>query len=363
MRIPHPPSLSAWMLLGSALLGTGLLGCGRRGAPVPPRLAAPAEAGALRAELTDSTILLTWNRPTRNEDGSPLTDLLEFRLFRAVRPVAPSEARGQVTFSLLATVRAEQPENAVVQDDQYAFRDDGGSAGFTPGLRYSYRVQAVNRRGVAGVQSTEVFVDFTLAPPPPVDLVAVAGDGVVNLTWKPPGGPLPTGAPTPRGYIIYRGLQPGVYGSQPITAGPIVETQFRDTAVENETTYSYVVRSAGGDHPPWRESTNSNEVSATPIDLTPPAPPRRLTAIPAPGVVSLSWGANTEPDLLGYLVYRREPPALTAVRLTDTPVQTTTFTDRAVRPEVTYLYTVTAVDRSSRRNESAPSAEVAVTAP
>lgn len=363
MRMPHPRSLPARMLLGSALLVAGLLGCGRKGAPVPPRPAAPAAVGALRAQLLDNTILLTWNRPTLNEDGSPLADLLEFRLFRAVGPTAPPEARGRLTYSLLATVRADQPENAVVQEGQYGFRDDGGSAGFTPGLRYSYRMQAVNRRGEVGARSAEVFVDFTLAPPPPIDPVAVAGDGVVNLTWKPPEGPVPTGAPAPRGYNIYRGLQPGVYGSQPVNAGPIVQTQFRDTAVVNETTYYYVVRSAGGDRPPWRESTSSNEVSATPIDLTPPAPPRGLTAIPAPGVVSLSWSANTEPDLLGYLVYRRELPGLTPVRLTDAPVQTTTFTDRAVRSGATYLYAVTAVDRSSRRNESAPSVEVSVTVP
>ena len=363
MRFPRPRSLAARMLLGSALLVAGLLGCGRRGAPVPPRPAAPAAVGAPRADLLDSTILLTWNRPTRNEDGSPLTDLLEFRLFRAVGPTAPREARGRLTFSLLATVRADQPENAVVRDDQYAFRDDGGSVGFTPGLRYSYQLQAVNRRGVVGAQSADVWVDFTLAPPPPVGLVAVAGDRVVNLTWKPPAGPIPSGVPSPRGYNIYRGLERGVYGSQPINAGPVVETQFRDAAVENETTYYYVVRSAGGEHPPWRESANSNEASATPIDLTPPAPPRGLTAIPTPGVVSLSWSVNAEPDLLGYLVYRLEPPALTPARLTDTPIQTTTFTDRTVRSGATYSYTITAVDRSRHRNESAPSAEVSVTVP
>jgi len=360
MRIPHPRSPGARMLLGSALLVAGLLGCGRRGAPVPPRPAAPAAVGAFRADLRDSAILLSWTRPTRNEDGSPLTDLLEFRLFRAISAAAPREARGRPPFSLLATVRADQPENAVVRGNQYAFLDDGGSAGLTPGLRYSYRMQAVNRRGVVGAQSAEVSVDFALPPPPPVGLVAVAGDGVVNLTWQPPAGQ--AGA-APRGYNIYRGVQPGVYGSGPVNAGPIVETQFRDAPVANETTYYYVVRSVGGERPPWRESGNSTEVSATPVDLTPPAPPRGLTAIPAPGVVSLTWNANTEPDLLGYLVYRREPPVLNPVRLTEAPVQTTTFTDRAVRSGATYVYTVTAADRSSHRNESAPSSEVPVSLP
>jgi hypothetical protein len=66
---------------------------------------------------------------------------------------------------------------------------------------------------------------------------------------------------------------------------------------------------------------------------------------------------------LGYLVYRREPPALTPARLTQTPIQTTTFTDPTARPGVNYLYSVTAVDRSPRRNESAPSAETSASLP
>jgi len=263
---------------------------------------------------------------------------------------------------LLATVRADRPDNAIVRGDRYGFRDDGGSAGLTPGLRYAYRVQAVNRRGVAGPLSPEVVVEYTLAPPPPVSLTATAGDGVVNLRWQAPP-PVPPGARPPQGYNIYRALQPGAYGEQPINAGPLVAVEFRDVGVENGATYYYVVRSVGSERPPWRESASSNEASATPVDLTPPAPPRGLTAIPAPGAVSLIWEANTEPDLLGYLVYRREPPALAPVRLTDRPTQTTTFTDRAVRAGATYAYTVTAVDRSPHRNESAPSPEFSVTLP
>jgi hypothetical protein len=53
----------------------------------------------------------------------------------------------------------------------------------------------------------------------------------------------------------------------------------------------------------------------------------------------------------------------TAVRLTETPLTPTTFTDRSARPGSTYVYSVTAVDRSVRRNESAPSVEVEVTLP
>lgn len=363
MTRPPRPSLPVRVLLGVSIVVLGLLGCGRKGAPVPPRPLAPAAVGALRAELRDSAILLTWTRPTRNDDGSPLTDLLEFRLYRGEGPAPPQETRERPTFTLLATIRADEPDNATVRGSQYAFRDDGGSAGLTPGIQYSYRVQAVNRRGVVDARSAEVSVDFTLAPPPPVGLVAVAGDGVVNLTWQSPATRIPTEPAVVRGYNVYRGVESGKHGPQPITAGPVVETRFRDAAVQNETAYHYVVRSVGLERPPWRESANSNEASATPMDLTPPAPPRSLVAVPGPGVVSLNWDASTEPDLLGYLVYRLEPPALTPVRLTESPLQATTFVDRAVRAGATYVYTVTAADRSPRRNESAPSAEAQITLP
>jgi hypothetical protein len=156
---------------------------------------------------------------------------------------------------------------------------------------------------------------------------------------------------------VYRADRPGGYGDNPINESPIEETRFRDSGVVNDSTYHYVVRSAAGERAPWRESQDSNEIEATPTDFTPPAPPRGLAAVPGRGGIALSWDPNTEPDLLGYLVYRRELPTLTSSRLTQAPIPTTTYLDRTARPGKSYAYTVTAVDRSRNRNESAPSAE------
>jgi hypothetical protein len=320
----------------------------------------PAAVENFRAGASDTDILVSWVRPVRNEDGSPLTDLTEFRLYRAVGAGLPGEPP---VFSLLATIRAEQPANATVQENQYVYRDDGGPAGLRPGVRYTYRVQAVNRSGEVGRSSPDAFVDFSLAPPPPTALQAAAGDGAVDLTWKAPAGGAPAGSPPLRGYNLYRGVQPQAYGSQPINAAPVMDTHFRDAGLANDTTYYYVVRSVAGERPPWRESDASNEISAAPMDLTPPAPPRGLVAVAAGGAIALSWDINPEVDLLGYLVYRREPPALTPVRLTVEPIQSASFTDRTARPRISYLYSVTAVDRSPRRNESAPSIEAPATLP
>lgn len=360
-RSPRWPR--AWTFTALGLVSLTLLACGRRGPPVPPRRVAPAAVESFRAEPGETDIVLSWVRPSRNEDGSPLTDLAEFRLSRAVGTPGPAGLAVPPAFSLLATIRAQQPDNAVVRDGQYLFRDDGGGAGLRPGIRYSYRVEAVNRRGVVGRPSEEAFVDFSLAPAAPTGLQAAAGDGVVDLSWRAPAGPAPAGTPPFRGYNVYRGIRPQDYGDQPINATPLTDPRFRDAGLTNETTYYYVVRGAAGERPPWRESATSNEAAATPMDLTPPRPPRGLVAVPSADAIGLIWDANPDTDLLGYLVYRREPPALTPARLTETPIRTTTFTDRAVRPGVGYLYSVTAVDRSPRRNESAPSAEASATLP
>jgi hypothetical protein len=111
------------------------------------------------------------------------------------------------------------------------------------------------------------------------------------------------------------------------------------------------------------KSADSNQAQVTPQDFIPPAPPRGLVAVPSGGTIGLTWTPNTEPDLLGYVVYRRALPAVTADRLTESPVPGTTFTDRTARAGVTYFYSITAVDRSAHRNESAPSAEAEAALP
>lgn len=363
MTRPPRPVLSAPLFAWVVLLGLLLPACGRKGPPVPPRPVAPAAVSTIRAEAEDRTIVVSWVRPSRNEDRSPLTDLAEFRLFRAVSPAAVGASAGRPAFSLLATVRADQPDNASVEGDRIAFRDGGGSVGLLPDTRYTYRVQAVNRKGTAGPPSVEVSVDFLLPPPAPAGLSASAGDGIVDLSWEAPAQPGPPGTSPPRGYNLYRAERSEGYGDDPVNGSPIAETRFRDSGVVNDHTYRYVVRSVAGGRPPWHESQDSNEVTATPMDFTPPAPPRGLVAVPGPGGIALSWEPNVEPDLLGYFIYRRELPGLTSSRLLQTPIPATSYLDRTAQPRKSYVYTVTAVDRSRHRNESDPSAEASASQP
>jgi hypothetical protein len=317
----------------------------------------PAAVQNLQAEVEDGAVIVSWLRPARTTDGGPLADPGEFRLSRAIQTPAEREADRQPLFAPLATVRADEPENATVLGDRYAFRDAEQRAESSAESVIAYRVEPVSRSGRVGPPAT---VSLSTGPTagPPTGVSVRPGDGAVELTWS-----APSDGPAVRGYNVYRGTETGLYGPAPLNSEPLRERQFRDGTLTNGVTYYYVVRSVTGDAAPYRQSRNSAEVVGTPEDRTPPAPPMGLAAVPFAGGVALVWDASTEADLLGYMVYRREPETVTPTRLTPTPVRAATFTDRAVRPGATYLYSVTAVDRSPRQNESAPSAEADASIP
>jgi fibronectin type 3 domain-containing protein len=69
----------------------------------------------------------------------------------------------------------------------------------------------------------------------------------------------------------------------------------------------------------------------------------------------MTWNENKERDLAGYHVYRSRRSGREYDRLTDKPVNRTTYSDEAAKPGVQYYYVITAVDQAG--NESAASKE------
>lgn len=176
------------------------------------------------------------------------------------------------------------------------------------------------------------------APAVPTALAAVAGNGVVTLTWTASSGALT--------YNVKRASKTG--GPYTQLANPSSAT-YTDTAVTNGTAYFYVVSSldAAG------ESSNSAEVSATP-QFPIPAVPANLVATAGNAVVTLTWTAST--NATGYNVKRSTTQGgpYTQLAAPTTP----TYTDSAVTNGTKYYYVVSAFDAAG---ESANSAEVSAT--
>ncbi|MBI4559039.1 MAG: IPT/TIG domain-containing protein, partial [Candidatus Hydrogenedentes bacterium] len=91
------------------------------------------------------------------------------------------------------------------------------------------------------------------------------------------------------------------------------------------------------------------------VSLTPsgPQPPTGINAVAGAGVVLLRWRPNTEPDLLGYNVYRGDNLNGPFSRLNSVPVSDTRYEDTTVTNGLDYYYELTAVDADE--NESSPS--------
>ncbi len=144
---------------------------------------------------------------------------------------------------------------------------------------------------------------------------------------------------------------------------------FLDRNFEWEKTYFYwgsvvSVMTMPGRPPVEVEGEDTPEVKVFADDVFPPAVPSGLQAVfSGPGqqpFIDLIWTPDTDADLAGYNIYRREDGG-TPVRLNSELAKAPAFRDTSVQPGKAYYYWVSAVDL--RGNESARSEEASERVP
>jgi fibronectin type 3 domain-containing protein len=276
------------------------------------------------------------------------SDIQRFRIYRVEMGLDKKALR----YKLYAEIDMANPSPAEVRNGTVFWSDQNLKYGHA----YSYRVRALSVRGGVSPMSDEVRIAPLLSLAVPRDLTAQASDSSIKLTWAPTA----TRTDGSRydgfvGYNLYRGTEKGRYDDLPLNKEPLRTNSYKDTTAANNRTYYYMVRSVDSPALPWKESLDSDEVSATPRDLTPPARPTGLTVVPGVGRAFLTWNENKEPDLAGYHVYRSTVSGKAYVRLTDKVLTRTTFSDETAKQGAVYYYKITALDRAG--NESAGSEE------
>jgi fibronectin type 3 domain-containing protein len=112
----------------------------------------------------------------------------------------------------------------------------------------------------------------------------------------------------------------------------------------------------------------SEPVSTFAANVFPPSVPRELAAVATAGengnppAIDLSWLPDTDADLAGYIVYRRESSGTDWQRVSHAqPVVGPGFRDANVQPGHIYIYAVSAIGQNG--HESARSAETQETVP
>lgn len=324
-----------------------MVSCGKKAPPVPWESIMPRRIVDLMALPREGRLLLEWTAPKENTDKTPLIDLEGFQVLRSEGLLVEGQCKGC----------GEKPKPVYEVKLDSKGEEKGKKLSVTiedhePRKVYVYQIVSVNRRGHPSSPSNPVWVYWDAPLNPPSKVREVAGDKRVDLSWENVEGAT--------GYNVYRRGEEESFSSRPLNREPLLETQFTDLTVENEKKYIYSVRTLRRVVKTDVEGGNSQQVTATPMDMIPPGAPIGLVAIPLKNGIELNWRRNLEADLLGYDVYRKRPGEREFRRLTESPLTKETYLDTQVELGQDYDYAVTAVDSSVRKNESRLSEEVRV---
>jgi predicted small lipoprotein YifL len=398
-----------------------LVGCGKKGPPLAPLNMAPEAPGTVAARRLGDSVYLQMKVPAKNAAGTgpysidridvyavtlapgaivpPNRDLLKPEYVVAKIPVAPAldpesatpdtpEKRPRpgdtVTFVETLTPALLVPQEITKPpkiDAAAKLPPPPQAAPAVPPaptgplvLTRLYVLQGVTSNRRPGTPSARLEVPLLSAPGPARPGAAPTWDETsVTVSWQPPASA--SDEVSGVSYNVYAvpaggsadlpaGASAKADGSAPIPLNekPLDATTFAHDGAEAGKEQCFVVRSVATVGTALIESVPSNPICVTPRDTFAPAAPKTLQAVGSAGVVNLIWDANKEADLAGYLVLRGEAPGDRLQPLTPEPIKETRYQDRSVRPGVTYVYAIVAVDRATPPNRSAESNRVQETA-
>lgn len=333
-------------------------GCGKKDDPTAPVVVAPGKVRNLVARPMGKAIIVSFDIPEKNTDGTMLTDLAGFAVLRSEQTFARECRDCPKRFSVIYDIDyksyiLDKPPSRTVaySDNALAYQ-----------TIYTYRVISYNadRRAGPPVTSPDIFWDVPSSPPRSLQ-AELQGRSVV-LRWEAPS-TLQDGTAYdgPLTYNLYRRTPDTAFTLAPINSEPIAALSCRDRGVIKDSDYIYTLRAVRQVRETAVESEAAAEVSITTIDRTPPRAPAGLVAVPTTSGMVLKWDENDEEDLAGYNLYRRTSGDERPVKLNAAPLTRGGYTDTTVVKNRTYTYTVTAVDDATTPNESDPSEGVTIT--
>lgn len=147
----------------------------------------------------------------------------------------------------------------------------------TKGNTYYYVVRTLDNKGTESDNSNEAsatvrtdFVADSIPPADPLNLSAIASEGIVSLEWDD------CADIDIDGYFVYRSTSKGI-DYYPVNKQIVGSSKFTDNTVTNGTTYYYVVTAYDKLN---NESRTSNEAKATPQKFTSAYLPAAVSEMP-----------------------------------------------------------------------------------
>ncbi len=359
----------AMLLVGAAALAAVLAGCGMPAAPQPPSLELPNPVNNLTAVRTGDEVALAWTMPRRDTDKVPLKGRIAARVCRRESAAVPCAT--VATLELLPAV-----------DGKFAETLPPALASGAP-RALEYHVELLNRRRRSAGLSNAAIVLAGQAPAPVEGLGAELRKEGVVLRWAPgPQEPFSTQIRLVR-TLLTPPAKSQTRGALPMPAEPVeqnllvpetsVHGQALDPSIRFGETYAYRAQRISRVNVDGKtlelDGPLSPPVRVDVENIFPPAVPAGLVAVATPAgngagpAIDLSWQADTEADLAGYAVYRREGEGPWQRISPAQPVAGPGFHDANVQPGHAYEYAVTAIGQNGRESARSAMAEETVSGP
>ena len=226
------------------LILLALTGCGKKGPVRPLEARLPNAPAEVTLSQRGSSLMLGWDIPRYNQDGSALTDLKRFDVYRIDYDPEDGCPECRNPKYLLQQIdvayyqSSERSSRRIYMWDHFVEADTG----------YRYRIVPVTQKGQAG-ESATIHRPCFPSPAAPVNLTATSADRQITLEWQAPAQPLALDADkiskdgfSLAGYNIYRCPAGEYFGTRALNRAPVAQSAFEDLNLDNGKTYRYTVR-------------------------------------------------------------------------------------------------------------------------
>ncbi|OQY25297.1 MAG: hypothetical protein B6I37_01615 [Desulfobacteraceae bacterium 4572_35.2] len=234
-----------------------LTGCGNVG-PVQPLLKTlPKGADSITLEQKGNALLLSWQIPTLNQDGTALTNLAGFAIYKSDYDLAKG------------CPECRPPKNLYRKIDLAYFRSNNRNSNrihlwdnaVEEEMGYRYKIIPYTAEGLDGA-SAIVHRPCFIPPDSPTNLVGTGLDHQARISWD-------AASETRQGvqligYNLYRRSGDTYFSTTAVNDAPLTSLNYEDSTVKNDVVYSYALRSVITIGEQQLESTFSTEVKVEP---------------------------------------------------------------------------------------------------
>ena len=311
-----------------------LWGCGYIGEPLPPLMNIPGRGENVSAVQRGSTIIAHVTLPTLTTEGVIIKQNVRLDLRVGLKPSGPFNASAWAA-------GAKAAGGAIITNGIAEYKIPAAE---WIGKQVTIAVRIIGANGRDAGWSDPAQLTLVTPPEQPHELSAEAVPQGVRLAWQGAGN---TFAAFRRG--------PDEKDFQPLGRTP--KPEYTDATAEFGKPYTYVVQSLVKVGEGEAQSELSNEAAITPVDTFPPAAPAGLTAVPSTASIELAWERSTEPNVVGYRVYRALGNG--AFELLADAVALPAYSDHKIEAGKTYRYAVSAVKSNKKESKLSEAVEVA----